>query len=270
MQQIFDFLRRNTTFLLFVFLFSFAVALSIQAHSYHRNKYINASNDISGGLHSLSYTVINYFNLQEENEILLQENKRLKKIISTIEFNKVDTTSTDFQFKYLNAKVYRNTTLKLDNYLVINKGLNDGVKEDFGVITSKGVVGIVNVTNSNYASVMSILNTKTRLNAMHQLSGKMGSIIWNGKVVNKVTLEDIPRYAQVKIGDTIVTGGQSTIFPKGILIGKVEHIEEEKGGDNFKIQVELFNDMKSLSHAYVIINKDIEEVNQLINQVKSE
>ena len=270
MQQIFDFLRRNITFLLFVLLFGLSLLLTIQSHSYHRNKYINTSNQISGSIHSLRHSVSGYFDLEEENKILLEENKRLKKIISTIDFNNVDSTSTDFQFEYLATKIYKSSHLKLDNYLIINKGTTDGVKEDFGVITSNGVVGIVNISNSNYASVMSILNRKIRLNAMHQSSGKIGSIIWNGNMTNRVTLEDIPKYVEVKKGDTIVTGGQSTIFPKGILIGSVEDVEVDTGGDTYVVQVKLFNDMSNLHHAYVIINKDIEEINQLKKQSASE
>jgi len=78
-------------------------------------------------------------------------------------------------------------------------------------------------------------------------------LVWDGKEYNKVQLTDIPRQANVKVGDTIVTSGRSTIFPEGILVGTVSKIDKNTSADN-QISVHLFNDMSNLSHVYIVKN----------------
>ncbi len=87
-------------------------------------------------------------------------------------------------------------------------------KPDMGVINSAGIVGIVDKTSKNYATVVSILNIKSHINAKIKKSNHFGSLIWNGKNTGFVQLIDLPRLASVRKGDTIVTGGQSRIFPE--------------------------------------------------------
>ena len=82
-----------------------------------------------------------------------------------------------------------------------------------------------------------------------------------------VQLTDISKFAAVKEGDTIITGGESTIFPKGILIGTIQSFVLDVSGDTYTIQVKLFNDMTNLSHAYIIENLNSEEIKQLENPI---
>ena len=65
----------------------------------------------------------------------------------------------------------------------------------------------------------------------------IGSLTWNGDSPEFVQLMDISKFAPVKIGDTIVTGGQSAIFPKGIGIGTIASFETDISGDTYTIQV---------------------------------
>ena len=67
MQQIFNFVIKNKTFLLFLLLFSIALTLTIQSHSYHRSKFINSANGLTGGVYSTFNSLGQYFNLKEEN-----------------------------------------------------------------------------------------------------------------------------------------------------------------------------------------------------------
>ena len=126
------------------------------------------------------------------------------------------------QYKVIHAKVIKNSFDVYDNYLTLNAGAKDGIKEDMGVINSKGVVGIIDKTSNNYATVLSILNTKSQLNAKIKKTNHFGTLTWDGKNAGYVQLVDVPRLASLKKGDTIVTGGQSVIFPENITIGRID------------------------------------------------
>ncbi|WP_422107482.1 rod shape-determining protein MreC [Winogradskyella sp.] len=269
MQQIINFVIRNKTFLLFFLLFSVALALTIQSHSYHRSKFINSANSITGGVYGLSNSIDRYFGLDKENRILAEENKRLREALLNLNVSvsdsSIDTTYSDRIYRVKTAEVYKNSYSMTNNYLTINKGRNDSIKEDFGVITSKGIVGIIDNTSANYSRVLSILSKKSRINAKIKLTDHRGSLKWDGRSPHYTQLEDISTFAPVKVGDTIETGGESSIFPKGIGIGVVESFEKDMSGDTYTIQVKLFNDMTNIGTIYILENLDRTEIISLEN-----
>ena len=264
MQQIIFFLIRNKNFLLFIVLFSISIFLTIQSHSYHKNNFINSSNSVTGGIYTIKSSITNYFNLRKENEILIDENTRiriqLESYKSKVVNQNIDTNSILSKYYFVSAKVINNSFSKTKNKLTIDKGERDSIQLDLGVITSKGIVGIIDNVSNKYATIQSILNTNSQINAKLKNAKHFGSLVWNTQDPNVIQLIDIPRLAPVKIGDTIVTGGKSTIFPEGILIGAVVDFEltEDKNSQNLNIQ--LFNDMTNLQHVYIIDNLDSQEI----------
>lgn len=269
MQQIFNFVIKNKTFLLFLFLFSIALSLTIQSHSYHRSKFINSANGLTGGIYGTFNSVGQYFNLKDENAILAEENKRLRDALlnstSTIDSSYIDSSYSKRNYRISIAQVYKNSYSLTNNYLTINKGKKDSIKEDFGVITSKGILGIISNTSNNYATVLSILNRKSSINAKIKSTNHMGSLKWDGSSPLYVQIEDVSNFAPVKIGDTIETGGESSIFPKGIGIGSVDSFKTDISGDTYTIQVKLFNDMTNIGTVYIIENRNRAEIKALEN-----
>ncbi|WP_317047164.1 rod shape-determining protein MreC [Winogradskyella tangerina] len=249
---------------MFFLLFSIALALTIQSHSYHRSKFINSANSLTGGVYSISNSVDGYFGLKKENEILSEENKQLKEALFNLKNSSngvtVDSSFAGKVFKVRTAEVYKNSYSLTNNYLTINKGKNDSIQQDFGVITSKGIVGIIDNISGNYATVLSILNKKSKINAKLKSTTHKGSLTWDGKSPHFTQLEDISTFAPVKVGDTIETGGESAIFPKGIGIGTVDSIEKDISGDTYTLQVKLFNDMTNIGTIYIIENLDRAEI----------
>lgn len=273
MQQIINFVIRNKTSLLFLLLFVIAFGLTIQSHSYHKSKFINSANFLTGGIYESASNISEYFGLREQNNILVEENRKLRSLIYNGTDSVIDNiTSTDSVFangryKMISAKVINNNYSATKNYLTINKGEKHELKEDLGVMTSKGIVGIIDNTSNGYARVLSILNTKSRINAQLKTSNHIGSLEWDGKSSEIVQLTDISKFAPVKEGDTIVTGGESTIFPKGIPIGVINDFTLDVGGDTYTVNVVLFNDMTNLSHVYIVENLDSEEIQLLENPI---
>jgi rod shape-determining protein MreC len=274
MQQIFNFIFKNSNRILFLLLLGISLTLTIQSHSFHRSKIISSANFLSGGVYEKVNNFNEYLNLKTQNDALALENAKLKSLL----FNKKDTTV----IKKLDSlkgvkpsdivvsKVIHNSYTSHENYLTLNSGELQGVKSDMGVINDLGIVGIVDNTSPRYSTVVSILNTKSQINAKIKKSNHFGSLIWNGKSTGFVQLIDVPRLAAIRKGDTIVTGGQSVIFPENINIGTIDKIEIDNQTHYYTITVKLFNDMTNLGHVYIIKSKNRDELINLEKKEKNE
>jgi rod shape-determining protein MreC len=274
MQQIFNFIIKNSNRLLFLLLLGISLSLTIQSHSFHKSKVISSANFFTGGIYERVNKIDEYFNLKTQNDVLAQENARLKSLLfntkDTAGIPKIDTIRGVKKTDIIVSKVIRNSYSVFENYLTIDKGSSSGIKPDMGVINSAGIIGIVDDTSDNYATVISILNVKSQINAKIKKSNHFGSLIWNGKNTGYVQLIDVPRLASVRKGDTIVTGAQSVIFPENIGIGTIDKIYVDNQTNYYTLNIKLFNDMTSLGHVYVIKNKDKSEIINLENKTKKD
>ena len=267
MQQIVNFLIKYRNTLLFLVLFGIAFTLTIQSHSYHKSKFVSSTNSLTGGIYNMTSNIDNYFSLKTYNQRLLEENTRLK---NELQLYKTDTLITSenkaydtigkVEYLYISARVINNSYHKTNNFITLNKGLKDSIKTDMGVITDKGIVGIVQQSSHNYSRVISILNKNSRINAQLKKTEHFGSLIWDTKSPYVVQLIDIPRLAPLVKGDTIVTGGRSTIFPKGIPIGTIENFKLNPDESYYTVDVLLFNDMTNIGFVTVIENKNAPEI----------
>ena len=274
MQQIFNFILKNSNRLLFLLLLVISFSLTIQSHSYHKSKIISSANFFTGGIYEKINNVDEYFGLRTQNEELAKENARLKSILfnqkDTTKLPQIDSIKGVRKNDIILSKVIRNSYSILENFITINNGSASGIKPNMGVINSAGIVGIVDNTSKNYATIISILNVKSQINAKIKKSNHFGSLVWNGKSTGFVQLIDVPRLAGVRKGDTIVTGGQSIIFPENIGIGTIEKVYIDNETNYYTLDIKLFNDMTNLGHVYIIKSKDAEEIMNLENQTKKD
>lgn len=269
MQQIINFIIRNKNFLLFLLLFSISILFTIQSHSYHKSKFINSANFLTGGVYNSVNNVSDYFSLRSQNNLLAEENKRLKSLLYNNQINTdstyIDSFSYDNKYKFTSANIIKNSYSLSDNMLLLNKGKNDSIYEDYGVITSQGILGIIDKTSKNFATVISILNTTSNISAKLEKTNHYGSLKWNAENPRITQLVDIPKIASFKAGDTIVTSGLSSIFPKGVPIGTVADFKLDNTENYYEINVLLFNDMTNIEHVYIIQNINLPEINNLLN-----
>jgi rod shape-determining protein MreC len=269
MQQIINFFIKNSHRLLFLLLLGISIYFTLQTNSYHKSRTISSSNALTGYVYEKIDNINKYFDLKEVNKELAEENGYLKQLL----YNSIDTTlaapielpNDSLHYKIIQARVIKNSFDVYDNYLTLNAGKTEGIKEDMGVINSKGVVGIIDKTTKNYATVLSILNTKSQLNAKIKNTNHFGTLTWDAKNAGYVQLVDVPRLASLKKGDTIVTGGQSVIFPENIPIGKIDKAYKDKNTNYYTISVRLFNDMTNVGYVYVIDKTKREELIELQN-----
>jgi rod shape-determining protein MreC len=274
MQQIFNFIYKNSNRLLFLLLLGISLFLTIQSHSYHRSKVINSANFLSGGVYERINNVSEYLNLRTQNDALAQENAKLRSLLfdvkDTASIAKLDSIKGLHPDDIIVSKVIHNSFNDHENYLTLNSGSLQGVKPDMGVINSLGIVGIIDNTSPKYSTVVSILNIKSQINAKIKKSNHFGSLVWDGKSTGFVQLIDVPRLAAIRKGDTIVTGGQSVIFPENINIGTIDRIYVDNQTHYYTLNIKLFNDMTNLGHVHIIKSKDREEIINLEKKNKDE
>lgn len=271
MQQIINFLFRNKNGITFLLLFLLSIFLIINAHTYQKSKVINFANALTGSVFSVKTSIQDYFQLKKENEILWDENKRIRNRLMSIKpcdsLTETPTFSSDIKsFAVSKSIIISNNFRKNFNYLLINKGRDDSIKEDMSVISSNGIVGIVEGTSNNFARVISVLNKDLSINAVIKNTNHFGSLKWNGKSPYYINLLDIPRSASPQVGDTIITGGNSLIFPKGILIGQIKSFELNSNTGYYNIKVALANDFTALSKVYVLDNTHLKEAKNLLEE----
>ena len=264
MQRIIYFLIRNKNFILFLSLLIFSISLNINYNEYNKSKFINSSNFIFSSLYETQYTISKYFNLEYQNKLLVAENTELKEIV----YNHLRKDSIPEKFKNIGfgvtaSSVIKNSYSKSNNFITINKGFRDSIKLDNGVVSSNGVVGVIDKTTSNFSRIISILNTNLLLNAKFKNSYHFGVLSWDGLNINIVQLKDVPKQAKVKIGDTVVTGGNSLIFPKDILIGYVDSFKLDSSENYLELDIKLSVDMTNIENLYIIDNNNISEINKL-------
>lgn len=258
MRSIIRFIIKNHFAILFVIIELVSLLLVLNHNAYQKSVFMSSSNAISGRLYQSYSNGSEYLMLKQINNELSQENAYLRSRLpesfkaSRDYFNLVFDSLSQQEYVYRSAKVINNSTNKHFNYLTLNKGRHNGIEPEMGVISSKGVVGIVKNISDNYSTVISILNTRLKISAKLKSTGYFGSLEWAGGNYQYVYLNEIPRHVKVNVGDLVVTSGYSSIFPGDILIGNVHEVKLKEGESFYHIKVKLSVDFKKLTYVEVI------------------
>lgn len=213
----------------------------------------------------------NYLALKQINEDLVAQNKLLMQQVYNKDSARIveiftikDTLKNGQSYTIIDAEIVQNSINRNDNYFTINRGKAHGIEPKMGVIAPQGIAGIVINTTKNYALVQSILSTNNiKINAALKNSMDFGTLSWQGGDARVMHLSDIPKYVAVKVGDTIITDGKSSIFPKGITIGRVAGYEVDPKTGHWNISVELSQKMGQIQKVFVVKNLKKEELKEI-------
>lgn len=218
-----------------------------------------------------SQSVSNYFSLKRQNDELALENDRLQKLVRGYELaaREADPASkpvlADNGFNYIPATIIKSSTNTQHNYLIIDKGSEDGVTRNSGIITDKGVIGIVDAVSSHYSYAISFLNTELFISARLGNSGAVGPLAWDGTGSDRAILKEIPLQFKFAPGDTVYTSGYSTIFPPDIPIGVAGESKIINGATN-EIKVDLFQNHQALKYVTIVSNTRAAEIEAIEKQ----
>jgi rod shape-determining protein MreC len=281
-RNIFLFIRRYFNFLLFLLLQVFCIFFIVQYSKYHQAMFGKTANNITGKVNAQYDKIESYFQLKKTNDSLVKANERLyNKLASNFSLpdssNKtvIDSIRTDSvlqyrRFTYMAAKVLSNAVTSQSNFIVLQSADAGRMRVGMGVVDpNNGVVGAVTDVSGQFAVVMSLLHKDSRISGKLFKTGETGTITWDGKYPNIVTLTGIPKSAKIAKGDTVITSGFSTIFPKGLLLGRIDEIFQETATNNFKIQLRTATNFYNLEYAYVIDNLQQPAIDKLLEKAKN-
>lgn len=260
MRNLFLFIWKRQFFFLFLSLEIFSTYLVVQNNNYQNASASNKANEVVGGIMNIYSGINDYFKLRTTNEQLSIENAMLHSIIKE-SFKKnysqphyLKDTTLKQQYFYIGAKVVNNSTNLQKNYLTLDKGSRNGIKPDMAVISPEGIVGKVKYVSENFCTVMSVLHIESKVSCVIKRDGSFGPLSWDGSDYRYATLSDIPTHVQLKMGDTIMTSAYSTIFPQGVLVGKVQSFERKGSEYFYTVKVQLSTNFKKVEYVYVIEN----------------
>lgn len=269
MYGIIEFFKRNYFLLLFAALEFLSLYFVFKNNYYHQAGYFNSANALSGSVYKMRSGITSYFNLSEINKQLAEENARMHNVLSQTAYD----TSTAHKYKatnrygqqynYILAEVIDNTVNSTENYMTLDVGKKQGISTGMGVISPSGIVGIIVNVSDNYSVVMSLLHRGSQISAMLKKDGTFGTLHWKGDDYRYATLSQIPMSERLGAGDTIVTSGYSSLFPKGIPIGYIQLYKTIPEQYFYSIEVRLSTNFKNLKYVYVVSNIMKEEKNQL-------
>lgn len=271
MLNLMRFFVKNAPFFTWLLLTILSIILLCQHNPYHRSVWLGGANYVTGSVFKTTASAYSYFGLRSINEKQLirlgeleAENLRLKQMMLDHADMKKLAADTVTQYTYKIAHVVSNSINKIENFLVLDKGYEDGLRQDQGVADQNGVVGIVSKVSAHYSLVISLLNPNLRLSVSLKNDESYGSLWWNGSNPRYALLEDLPRTVKFEKGDTVVTTSYSTSFPQGVPVGTVEESFDQTENNNFlTLRIKLFTDFQSIHDVHVIDNADAEEINSL-------
>ena len=279
MRNLIEFLTKNNYWFVFVVLEVVSLVLLFRFNSYQGSVWFSSANYLTGKAYEIDSWAASFLTQASLNEQLTQRNVQLEHRVEQLQQElRAERMSHDSlymkrgqmrllgDFNPIYAKVIGNSVNRPLNFITIDKGSADGVREDMGVACGNGVVGVVFMTSKHYSVVLPALNSKSNISCAIAGRGYFGYLHWSGGSPRVAYVDDIPRHAKFEVGDTIVTSGYSAVFPPGILVGKVTKFENSDDGLSYRLRVLLSTDFANLRDVCVIDDKAVRERLDMLRQ----
>lgn len=276
MRNLIDFLARHNHWFLFILLEVLSFVLLFHYNSYQGSVWFSSANAVSGKVFECNASVTQYFSLVDVNKTLTERNIYLERQVEqlTEQLEKAGRDSTEIErmqtsvLKDCNtipAKVVSCSLNKLNNFITIDKGYADGVRKDMGVVCGTGVVGIVYLVSEHYSVLIPVLSSVSNISCTIRSRGYFGYLHWKGGSPEEAYIDDIPRHARFKLGDVIVTSGYSSVFPPGIVVGKIKHVYNSANGLSYRLKITLSTDFGRLRDVCVINDKEMDRKLEILH-----
>lgn len=270
MRNLLAFLAKYNHWFVFILLEVICFVLLFRYNNFQGSVYFSSANAVAGKVYEYNSSVTTFFNmsqsnkkLSERNLILEQQVRALTQYIATHHGDSLAMEQCQKQalagFKLIPAKVIQSTINREDNLITIDKGKADGIHEDMGVACGTGVVGVVYMASDHYSIVLPVINVNSNISVMIRKRGYFGFLHWKGTPSDIAYVDDVPRHARFALGDYVVTNGYSSIFPPGIMVGKILHVFNSSDGLSYRVQLRLSTDFGKLRHVCVIDNSALKD-----------
>jgi rod shape-determining protein MreC len=276
MYRLVAFLQKHYTVILFLILEVFAFTLVVNNNVYQKASFNNGLSSFTGSTFEKWQGVTGYFHLRKQNRLLAEENAALRsQVLEAFRASEKkifvwNDTVYQLQFQYVSAQIVNSTVNRKKNFFLINKGKNQGIEKDMGVIAPNGVVGMVRNVSSNYALVLPAINLDANISARLKKNDQGGIVSWDGRHFSTGTMKGIPGHIPLKMGDTVITSGQSIFFPEGLPIGYISGFRKNRSDNFYTVDIRFAVDFNSLTNVYIIRNLLAEEQINLLKAIQNE
>lgn len=197
--------------------------------------------------------------LKQENATLTKENEALSSIKRENEnlygFLELKKEHTDY--KLTNANVISKSDSGFISIFTIDKGSFHGIRENMPIITSSGaLMGVTYSVETSSTRCISILSYDTKVGVYDENTGEVGILSGSFDTFKdkKCIIESLDADSGIKEGDTILTSGLGSIYPRGITIGKVEGFVNDLGSHTKSAVVTLDDSVFASENVMVITN----------------
>ncbi len=250
-------------------LLEFAALSMLKSSSSLEDIWINrASRRVQALLWSSGESLRGYFTLGKVNRELAEANAALMEELET--YRLADTSRTPAltggsgKFVFTPATIVKMSRNSSHNYIILDKGYEDGIRPHSGIVTTCGAIGIVESTGRHHSYGLTLMNSNISISSRIGKSGVTGPLVWDGTGSRYAYIKDIPTHIVCQKGDTVFTSGFSSIFPPDIPLGTVIDSEIYDGATR-RAKVDLFQEFSSLRFVSVVYNTDREEIESLEN-----
>jgi rod shape-determining protein MreC len=244
-------------------LFSLSVSPLISAQSWISERYL-AFSDFFGSPRDMA-------TLREENALLRNEVAQLQSEIIALQENLAQAeilyTLLDFarnnpEHEYVAATVIGREISPYLQYIIIDKGSNDGIRYGMPVVTQQGLVGRIDAVISDAARIQLITDAGSVVNVRLKTANVEGQV--SGSITGEVSLDMVPIDAQVEIGEVILTSGLGGTYPPNIFVGQVLSMQTRQNALFQTGSVQPIVDFSVLSAVLVITNFEAVDITPLI------
>ena len=266
MRNLLAFISRYQFLFFYVIFLVISFILIYNNNYYQRSGIVSTTGGITGRLNTYYANFSDFFELKKSNNELAAENARLRSLlkIKTTEIpDSLVRLENGLSTHYISARVISNSVQFRNNYFMLDKGYRAGIKKDMGVVTTDGVVGIIIDVSENYSSGISLLHKDSRISGRIKKNDQLVNISWDGKNYRLGDISHIPSHVNLVPGDTILTSGNSQIFPEGIMVGTVEYVDDELENVFKKGKIRFSIDYNSIMFVYIVENKERHELLRL-------
>jgi rod shape-determining protein MreC len=243
--------------------FSFSVNPLISAQSWLSQRYL-AFSDFFNSPRDMA--TLRAENAQLESEVAmlqteivaLQENLAQSDILYTL----LDFARSNPEHEYVAATVIGREISPFLQYIIIDKGSNDGLRHGMPVVTQQGLVGHIDALISDAARIQLITDANSTVNVKLQTAGVEGLV--RGSVTGEITLDMVPVDTIVQIGDILMTSGLGGTYPPNIFVGQVLTMQSKQNVLFQTGSVQPVVDFLNLSAVLVITNFDSVDISPLV------
>lgn len=209
-----------------------------------------------------------HFKLREQNEQLAAENFALREALrryqeqDRLDEEQTHLTAPSGRFQYIPATIVKMSRNSLHNYIILDKGSDDGVHPHSGIISEQGVVGVVQAVGRRYSYGLTLMNSFLSVSARVGKDGLVAPLVWDGVSTHRGYLKGVPPHRDIPEGETVYTSGFSFVFPPDIPIAVTRGVAREDGATN-SVAVELLQDFSSLRYVTIVENPSRAQIAEL-------